>query len=223
MKKIVFAALLGAFALQGYSQGVGLVNMSNASAAPTTTNYNNGSASGNAMGAGNFYYELLIASSLPSTNGMTITVGASGITSAANPLNFSFTDSTVSGTNTAAGTGGRFSGGSASGVSVPGTLAGVTYYDLVVGWSASLGTTWSAVASQINNWHSTGYFGYSVMGSFVAGGSLAGGGTQPTPQIMSATTIPGFSMFNVTPVPEPGTLALAALGGASLLLFRRRK
>jgi len=32
-----------------------------------------------------------------------------------------------------------------------------------------------------------------------------------------------FTFSNVQAVPEPGTMALAALGGASLVLFRRRK
>jgi len=32
-----------------------------------------------------------------------------------------------------------------------------------------------------------------------------------------------FHAFSVTPVPEPSTIALAGLGAASLLLFRRRK
>jgi len=32
-----------------------------------------------------------------------------------------------------------------------------------------------------------------------------------------------FANFSLSAVPEPGTMALAALGGASMLLFRRRK
>jgi hypothetical protein len=35
--------------------------------------------------------------------------------------------------------------------------------------------------------------------------------------------MPGFSVFNAVAVPEPSTFALAGLGLASLLIFRRRK
>jgi len=41
----------------------------------------------------------------------------------------------------------------------------------------------------------------------------------PTP--VNSTVFPGFTVG--TPVPEPGTFALAGLGAAALLLFRRRK
>jgi hypothetical protein len=36
------------------------------------------------------------------------------------------------------------------------------------------------------------------------------------------TTVQGF-MLNTVPVPEPSTFALAGLGAAALLIFRRRK
>jgi hypothetical protein len=59
------------------------------------------------------------------------------------------------------------------------------------------------------------------------GWSIIGTGTgQPntTPEaLFSGTGITqGFTLFAV-PVPEPATMALAGLGGLSLLLFRRRK
>ena len=48
-----------------------------------------------------------------------------------------------------------------------------------------------------------------------------------TPSLFGTTSpfSPGFTLGLVAPVaavPEPGTMALAALGGASLLLFRRK-
>jgi len=219
--------LFSAIALQGFAQGTGLVNMSNTSGALATTNLNNGVATGNALGLGQYYYALLISSTLPTTNGMGISVGSSGVISASNPTTFGFTATAITGTNSAASTGGRFTGGPATGVQVAGTSAGNTYYYVIAGWSSSLGTSWSQVSSEIagNAWTANGFYGFSQMGSYVAGGLLADGTTtQPTPQMMSATTVPGFSMYNVSVVatPEPGTMALAALGGASLLLFRRR-
>jgi len=49
------------------------------------------------------------------------------------------------------------------------------------------------------------------------------GGTLNTPPLMNGLTSFNIYYQNVAPVPEPSTMALAALGGASLLLFRRRK
>jgi hypothetical protein len=46
----------------------------------------------------------------------------------------------------------------------------------------------------------------------------------PPPATMNSALIPAFFVGgSIAPTPEPGTMALAALGGASLLLFRRRK
>jgi len=48
-------------------------------------------------------------------------------------------------------------------------------------------------------------------------------GPPPTPASLSGWTSGDLVMNAVTTVPEPGTLALAGLGLASLLIFRRRK
>ncbi len=54
----------------------------------------------------------------------------------------------------------------------------------------------------------------------VVTGTLLGGGANPA----EPTTYGGWTSFSlVTPAPEPSTIALAGLGAAGLLLFRRRK
>jgi hypothetical protein len=66
------------------------------------------------------------------------------------------------------------------------------------------------------------------LGESVVSGSIAtgNGGLLPTPSLFqsSAPAIQAFQLgaFTITSTPEPGTLALAALGGASLFAFRRK-
>jgi len=61
------------------------------------------------------------------------------------------------------------------------------------------------------------YAGVSTVWSQATGGS----GSPPGSPI--STSGNGFTGIVLTPVPEPSTIALAGLGAASLLLFRRRK
>jgi hypothetical protein len=104
--------------------------------------------------------------------------------------------------------------GFASGLSV-----GITYDDMVVGWSASLGTTWDQVLPQVEtgDWISQGYFGYSNVGTITptdhpaAGAGIFGGTSAQQGQTI------------LYAVPEPATLALFGLGGLSMFLLRRRK
>ena len=110
-------------------------------------------------------------------------------------------------------------------------LTGTTDNIVLVGWSANLGSTWLTVSNELftGSYISVlagvnGFFGISVAGfmspnggdpgqTFIGGGANAGG----TP--IQNTLMPMFLL----PVPEPTTLALAGLGGLSLMLFRRQR
>ena len=79
---------------------------------------------------------------------------------------------------------------------------------LVVGWSSTY-STYQAAATAGSVLGVSSVFSYAV------------GASSSSP--VSTFSNSGMTAFGVVPVPEPSTLALAALGGASLLLFRRRK
>jgi len=114
---------------------------------------------------------------------------------------------------------------------------GTTDNIVVVGWSANLGSTWFGVSNilaqlalgnvapyvaQVGGGEA--FFGESAIGYInpaltTPGASIVG--SSPTPN-----GLPIYSLnmqLYLVPVPEPGTMALAGLGGLSLLLFRRRK
>lgn len=99
-------------------------------------------------------------------------------------------------------------------------------YYLLVGWSANLGATWSTVESELSSgqWAATGYFGVSQLGVGYSGGGPNG---LLAPDIFGTGTNPGGLTQGVTlytvSAPEPASMALIGLGGASMLLFRRKK
>lgn len=92
--------------------------------------------------------------------------------------------------------------------------AGSTIFVSIRGWTGNF-ATWNeaaaAAASGTQVW-----LGASGVFSMATGGV----GTPPSPPI-AISTIPGFTGFTIT-VPEPTTFALAGLGAAALLIFRRR-
>ncbi|MEI6195091.1 MAG: PEP-CTERM sorting domain-containing protein [Verrucomicrobiota bacterium] len=98
---------------------------------------------------------------------------------------------------------------------------------VIVGWTATEGTTWAGVLSQINSgtWQdstATGGLGWSTIGNITAGGGPLGVSLWGT---SGSTVNTGFVIdhANVAPVPEPATIALAGLGGLALLALRRKK
>jgi hypothetical protein len=111
--------------------------------------------------------------------------------------------------------------------------AGTTYYMMVVGWSANLGNSWATVEGLLaGNWagvsglgitglpgSNPAFFGYSNVGTITPTSAPANGAA-----IFGSTgSQPGQLVLYNVPVPEPTTLALAGLGGLSLLFLRRRK
>jgi len=177
-----------------------------------------------------YYYELLTAA--PSTPAPT-SLSAFGST---------WLDTGLSGNNgTTASTPGRLiqNGATSSATAANTSSLGGQFEFEIVGWSANLGTSWSAALANLNNWSTeqntlventatAAYFGISSFGSSAT--VNASGVTPGTPVIGGGAGLiynPGSNPMQMlelpTPTPEPGTLALAALGGASLLLFRRKK
>jgi hypothetical protein len=125
---------------------------------------------------------------------------------------------------------GRFNGGAGVGSPVlAGTPIGSSMAFLVRGWSANLGRDWNAVQSWIASWDANGnsttvagYYGQSGIASSL----LVGGGATPisSPFGNAATQIQtGFTLGLHPVIPEPSSMALAGLGAATLLIFRRRK
>ena len=143
--------------------------------------------------AGSFYFGLL-----------TSTSGSAGT--------FTFAGNYATNVATAAG---RFIGGTQT---VNGWAPGTTMFYEVAGWSASLGPTWQPGWLLGNFGGKSGDFGISASAS-----GAAGGGTPPAPPfpLFGGTGI--GSGFNLAPIPEPSSMALAGLGAAALLIFRRRK
>jgi hypothetical protein len=98
--------------------------------------------------------------------------------------------------------------------------AGITYSDMVVGWSADVGTSWADILSYAPDIADSpgSFFGYSNVGTIIpttapALGAAIFGGTSAQP---------GQTILYVL-MPEPATLALLGLGGLSMLLLRRPK
>jgi hypothetical protein len=214
MKKLLtLAALLGAANL---SFGQGIVSFANQ---PTTRISTNGTLQV-AAPVGSWYYGLFRA---PSTH------GAPSLT--VDPLSDGWTLVAI-GTNTASA--GRLNGNQTSEGVV--TTAGAPSTDdyAVAGWSSNIGSSWASVQAFFGNGstlsqasHNAGTRAgesgwFSVSATF--GNDII---AQPTGgsinTIFGATAVNGFNLGFISAVPEPSTFALAGLGAAAMLIFRRRK
>ena len=130
-------------------------------------------------------------------------------------------------------TAGRFAPiGANTAATVP-WATGFTNSIMMVGWSANLGSTWNAVSNLLNNpygssyalFDNQGFIGTSTTG-YIAPSDVNPGailfGNSPNAYGLPINS-PNTQLFQLVYIPEPGTMALAGLGGATLLAFRRRK
>jgi hypothetical protein len=91
-----------------------------------------------------------------------------------------------------------------------GTTAGNTYSVFAVAWNSTYATPWLAAAGN-------SFVGWSSVIQYASSPS-----SSQAPPTFAASGLPAFGIIPVA-TPEPATMALFALGGASVLLFRRRK
>jgi len=173
------------------------------------------------LGSG-FYYELLVGSAW---NG----------SAQALPTSFaqfsSWTDSGLSGTNNpvTAGRASVFASQNNAGATVNAMSPSASNSIVLVGWSANLGTTWSTALAtmEAGNWTGNAFFGMTAEGYIEALSTTSSPGAVIFGNSATTQGVPIGNSLNtqlyLLAVPEPGTIALAALGGASLLLFRRKK
>lgn len=107
---------------------------------------------------------------------------------------------------------------------------GVTNNILLVGWSANLGDTWLLASNTVANWNTS--LSYTTDSAFFgesATGYISPGTANPGAVLFANASGPfGLPIYSpdmqldlmpeTIPTPEPSTLALAGLGGFSLLL-----
>jgi len=194
MKKLAAILCFSAVAMGAFAQGT----VSFLNTASTLISY--APSSGTAV----------LPSGAPGTYIFGLLTGPLGST---DPASFTFTG--LYGTNlTQAGV--VFGG---AGRSANGWATGADQSYIIAGWSVDNGYLWN------DAWRTTlpgsGYFGFSTVAHGVAGGPSGGGAIPPLNLFGGAPSL--TQGFVLQPVPEPATMALAGLGAAALLIFRRRK
>jgi PEP-CTERM motif len=214
MKKLLTIVALASVVSLSYGQGyVSFINSTGTRVSTYTQVYGHTGGTSSLVPAytsGSFYYALFVA---PST---TTTIGVSPV---GDPTRAGWTFTGDYGTNTVAG---RVQGVSAAadgfGISIPGYAIGATANFAVVGWSASLGSTWAAVQSQIDSYFTEGYYGVDQT---IATNVVLSPYQGPYWSVMGSGAAGGFLLYPQGP--EPSTISLVGLGAAALVVFHRRK
>jgi hypothetical protein len=229
MKKLITTIAAAAFAASAFAQGY--VNMGNGATTDFSTNgtvtYLGGAGNGTttglttgSSGAPQGYYYALFAQSY-SGSGPTAAVSITGLTAGG----WQFTGAL--GTNSIGA--GRETGGTGEATTQNAAIGADLQY-IVLAWTGneSQGANVATILASLTSgsWlvsNGSGYVGVTAAGTVA---SLAGAPPSPSSALFGAS--PGITTPTVldqifVPTPEPATMALAAIGGASLLLFRRKK
>jgi len=244
MKKIIASLALSGLSVGAFAQGyinwsgssVSLICQTNGTAyssfvssvgapAPSGTQGSmmvNNAGNNAALGYSGYYFELLTSASAS-----TVPTATGGFSA--------WSDTGLGATSSTLAAGRLTQTGSGASVSVNNWPVGATQSIILVGWSANLGTSWNTVLGELQNWQTAGgafsganaaYFGVSTIGSGIQAVASTGSANQVigagAGEIYNPSANP-MQLYQLAVVPEPATMALAAIGGASLLLFRRKK
>jgi len=98
--------------------------------------------------------------------------------------------------------------GAGASFALAGSTAGATYTFLTVAWNSTYANPFLAAAN-------SSFVGFSNPFNYSTGTDAGAA--------VSSFAASGQNAFGVQPIPEPATFALAGLGAAALLVFRRRK
>jgi hypothetical protein len=213
MKKVFVTLAVGMLAASAFAQGT-LVFANNAASTIKLENAAGVPASG---GQVQFAWAAVGASYTPWTASMTAaewTAANAAWTVIGTPVNVTPTP-------------GRFSGGTITAGST-GTLApGALIQGVVIGWTGTGAADYLAgyaLASGQAVSATTHQFGVSNPFTVDTGDpTTVPPGSAGFIYNSTATPFVGLTMANIAPIPEPSSFALAGLGAAALLIFRRRK
>jgi len=229
-KSLIIAAALTLGAVASQAQGLVSINLSGGSLVST----NGAGGIGKAYGAttSGYYFELLTSASttLPSTDNQLASSG--GTVNASALAAWSDTGVGAAGAQSALSAGKITAGTSVSAnnwVAPSGAAYDDTQSYIIIGWSGSYGTTYSAFLTSLNaGLAAGGYFGSTAVAL-----NYAGGGPNGLPAVNmwgNSTATTGYGLTSglvlnqiVAATPEPTTMALAGLGGLALLGLRRKK
>jgi hypothetical protein len=230
-KTLLFLLATAGLTLQTFGQGQ-LVFANTATASThiwTNSTASTGTGTGAQIaGAGSYVFALFYNST---TNSGT-TAGVSASATPWNTAGWTLVDGSGYATNTAST--GRITGLVSPLFTSISALASGTYANLeVIGWNTEGGTVNTLSDFETAYAHALALTQGTISGLMYGNSSVAsillGNNVLPLNSNVFGTNpgqITGFTLGQVlgtAPVPEPGTMALAVLGGASLFLFRRRK
>jgi hypothetical protein len=221
MKKLILAAITLTSAASVFAQGTVVFN--NRVAGLGTTHvysgpaYRGGNGPGDVpTGPGDYTGYILIGT----VGGMTASttfatlIGAPGSGTAESSMQASTSPATTFRTGAAAG---NIVGTTDTFANIPADAAVATFEMVVWDNTSGLYPTWTQAS-------------VGIAQKLIAGGASPafvltqiGGTTFTPPNVVSSIGGQGLQSFGIPPVPEPATVALAGLGAAALLIFRRRK
>ncbi len=240
MKKITTIVSVFGFAASVFAQGtinwsapltafIGQTNATVYSSFVASTGSPTGGTSGNTVGGATslYYYALLTSTGL--------SAAPTSLSAFTGTLANSWMSTGLTMTN-GTGANGRVSPvGGANTAAVSANWADASTQNIImVGWSANLGSTWSAALGNLNNWavNGAGISGNAYFGVCASVGSQTLSTANPGATVIgvNAGQINGslagsplvMNLLQVTAVPEPSTMALAGLAGLGLLALRRR-